>query len=125
MQHVFYADGNPTKISWLIDTNGKLSSQQREHAQLYYDKVSDIQSKFIALHVGLFWGIGTFIIKNKDTVEIILDQKEMFDHFSSNKTIDDEFIKKRTGFINQLINQRQLEIKFTLVTTEKNLAKIK
>ena len=125
MQHVFYADGNSTKISWLIDTNGKLSSQQREHAQLYYDKVSDIQSKFIALHVGLFWGIGTFIIKNKDSIEIILDQKEMFDHLSSDKTIDDEFIKKRTGFINQLINQRQLEIKYTLETTENNLAKIK
>ena len=125
MQHVFYADGNSTKISWLIDTNGKLSSQQREHAQLYYDKVSDIQSKFIALHVGLFWGIGTFIIKNKDSVEIILDQKEMFDHLSSNKTIDDEFIKKRTGFIKQLISQRQLEIKYSLESTEKNLAKIK
>ena len=125
MQHVFYADGNPIKISWLIDTNGKLSSQQREHAQLYYDKVSDIQSKFIALHVGLFWAIGTFIIKNKDSIEIILDQKEMFDHLSSDKRIDDEFIKKRTGFINQLINQRQLEIKYTLETTEKNLAKIK
>ncbi|WP_299292131.1 hypothetical protein [Nitrosopumilus sp.] len=125
MQHVFYADGNSTKISWLIDTNGKLSSQQREHAQLYYDKVSDIQSKFIALHVGLFWAIGTFIIKNKDSVEIILDQKEMFDHLSSNKTIDDEFIKKRTGFINQLINQRKLEIKYTLDTEERNLAKIK
>lgn len=94
MQHVFYADGNSTKISWLIDTNGKLSSQQREHAQLYYDKVSDIQSKFIALHVGLFWGIGTFIIKNKDSIEIVLDQKEMFDHLSSDKTIDDEIIKK-------------------------------
>lgn len=125
MQHVFYADGNSAKISWLIDTDGKLSSQQREHAQLYYDKVSDIQSKFIALHVGLFWGIGTFIIKNKDSVEVILDQKEMFDHLSSNKTIDDEFIKKRTGFINQLINQRELEIKFTLESSEKNLAKIK
>ena len=125
MQHVFYADGNSTKISWLIDTNGKLSSQQREHAQLYYDKVSDIQSKFIALHVGLFWGIGTFIIKNKDSIEIVLDQKEMFEHFSENKTIDDEFIKKRTRFINQLINQRQLEIKYTLEITENNLAKIK
>lgn len=119
MQHVFYADGNSTKISWLIDTDGKLSSQQREHVQLYYDKVSYIQSKFIALHVGLFWGIGTFIIKNKDSVEIILDQKEMFDHLSSNKTIDDEFIKKRTGFINQLINQRELEIKFTLESSQK------
>lgn len=125
MQHVFYADGNPTRISWLIDTNGKLSSQQREHAQLYHNKVSDIQSKFIALHVGLFWAIGTFIIKNKDSVEIILDHKEMFDHLLSNKIIDDEFIKKRTGFINQLINQRELEIKYTLETTKKNLAKIK
>ena len=125
MQHVFYADGNSTKISWLVDTNGKVASQQREHAQLYYDKVSDIQSKFIALHVGLFWSIGTFVIKNKDSIEITLDQKEMFDHLSSNKIIDDEFIKKRTGFINQLINQRQLEIKYTLESPEKNLAKIK
>lgn len=124
MRHVFYADGNSTRISWLIDTDGKVSSQQRKHAQLYHDKVSDIQSRFIALHVGLFWGIGTFV-KDRDNIEIILDQKEMFDHLSSDKIIDDEFIRKRTGFINQLISQRQLEIIYTLKSPEKNLAKIK
>lgn len=125
MQHVFFCRWKFNQNLWLIDTNGKISSQQREHAQLYYDKVSDIQSKFIALHVGLFWGIRTFIIRNKDSVKIILDDKEMFDHLSSNKIINDEFIKTRTGFINQLINQRELEIKYILETTEKNLAKIK
>ena len=51
----------------------------------------------------------------------------MFDHFaSSDKTIDDEFIKKRTGFINQLDqSKRQLEIKYTLETTEKKLGENK
>ena len=103
MHHVFYLDGNAKKISWVIDTNGKKSEQQRDHAELYFDKVTNIQSKYIALHVGLFWGIGTFIIKNNDSLEITLDEKIMFEHLSKNGNTPDEFIEKRTKF-HQTIN---------------------
>ena len=34
-----------------------------------------MQSKYVALHVALFWGIGTFNIKNKDSIKIKLDKK--------------------------------------------------
>jgi len=48
--------------------------------------VTSLQSKYIALHVGLFWGIGIFIIKNEDIVKIKLDEKIMYDHLSKQGT---------------------------------------
>ncbi len=82
-----------------------------------------MQSKFIALHVGLFWGVGVFIIKNGDTVKIKLDGKIMYDYFTSNLKIEDEFIEKRIQFIRQLIEQRKLNIGFDIIDTAKNLAR--
>ncbi len=84
-----------------------------------------MQSKYITLHVGLFWGIGVFIIKNEDTVKIKLDEKIMYDHFKSSLKIEDEFIEKRIQPIKKLIEQRKLNIEFEIINTEKNLAKKK
>ena len=125
MHHVFYLDGNARKISWVIATNGKKAEQQRDHAELYFDKVTNIQSKYIALHVGLFWGIGTFIIKNNDSLEIVLDDKIMFEHLSKDGNASDEFIEKRTKFLKQLILQRKLDVKYTLTNEKENFAKLK
>jgi len=97
--------------------------QNREHADIYKDKVTSLQSKYIALHVGLFWGIGIFIIKNEDIVKIKLDEKIMYDHFTSNSKIEDEFIEKRMQFIRQLIEQRKLKIEFEMIDSDKNLAR--
>ena len=124
MHHVFYLDGNAKKISWVIDTKGEKTEQQRDHAELYFNKVSDLQSKYIALHVGLFWGIGTFIIKNNDSLEIILDEKIMFEHLANQTKVSDEFIAKRTKFLKQLIIQRKLDVTYKL-NTEENFAKLK
>jgi hypothetical protein len=63
LEHVFYFDGTPKKIAWSIHTENSIVEQSREQADIYINKISDIQSKYIALHVGLFWWIGTFIIK--------------------------------------------------------------
>ena len=90
---------------------------------MYKGKVTDIQSKYIALHVGLFWGIGVFIIKNEDSVKIMLDEKIMYDHLTSNSEIEDAMIVKKIHFIKQLIAQRKLEIKFELIGTDGNLAR--
>ena len=90
---------------------------------MYKDKVTNLQSKYIALHVGLFWGIGVFIIKNGDAIKIKLDDKKMFDHFIENQKIDDEFIEKRKKFIKQLFIQRKLKIEFELIKSEENLAR--
>lgn len=123
MQHIFYSDGNKEKISWAIKTENKIVEQTRKHADIYLDKITDLQSKYIALHVGIFWCIGVFIIKNEDTVKIILDNKEMFEHLKSNIQNLDKFIENRTFFIKQLICQRNLKIKFELTDSKNNIAK--
>ncbi len=123
MYHVFYSDGNTKKISWVIQTKDSIVKQNREHADIYKNKVTSLQSKYIALHVGLFWGIGIFIIKNEDSIKIKLDEKIMYQHLTSNLKIQDEFIEKRIQFIRQLIEQRKLKIEFEKIDTDKNLAK--
>ena len=88
------------------------------------DKINSIQSRYIALHVGLFWAIGTFIIKNGDTVIVMLDDKSMYDHLAVKKKSEDGFIEKRTNFINQLILQRKLKINYKMILKEENIASI-
>ena len=122
MQHVFYSDGNQKKISWAIKSESKVVKQTRKHADIYLDKVSNLQSKYIALHVGIFWCIGVFIIKNDDKIKIILDDKDMYEHLKSNIASSDEFIEMKTNFIKQLINQRRLKIQYELVKPENNIA---
>ncbi|MBS3923266.1 MAG: hypothetical protein KGZ37_09000 [Nitrosarchaeum sp.] len=122
MEHILFFDGNSKSISWVIQTDNSIVEQKREHAEIYLDKVTDQQSKYIGLHIGIFWGIGTFIIKNEDIVIITTDDKTVFEHLFSNQKSDDKFIEKRTFFIRQLIEQRKLKIKYDLVTSEKNLA---
>ena len=123
MHHVFYLDGNAEKISWVIQTEDSKVEQNRIHAEIYKNKVTNLQSKYIALHVGLFWGIGVFIIKNEDHVKIKLDEKIMYDQFTSNSKVEDNIIVKKIHFIKQLIAQRKLEIKFELISTDDNWAR--
>lgn len=122
MEHILFFDGNSKSISWVIQTDNSIVEQKREHVEIYLDKVTNQQSKYIGLHIGVFWGIGTFIIKNEDIVKITTDDKTIFEHLSSKQKSDDEFIEKRTFFIRQLIEQRKLKITYDLVSSEKNLA---
>jgi len=64
-------------MSWIIQTNDSVIDQSREHVEIYKNKISNLQSKYVALHIGLFWGIGVFKIKNEDVVKIKLDEKIM------------------------------------------------
>ena len=120
MQHDFYFDGNARKISWKIKTKNSTVEQSRIHADLYYDKVTDLQSKYIALHVGLFWGIGIFIIKDEDKITVNIDNQIIYEHLKIDKKINDEFIEKRTQFIKQLILQRKLKMDFELISNKEN-----
>jgi hypothetical protein len=122
LDHIFYSDGNAKKVSWLIQTNNSIIDQNREHVDIYKDKISNIQSKYVALHIGLFWGIGVFVIKNEDYIKIKLDDKIMFEQLTANLKIKDEFIQNRIKFINQLIAQRKLKIEFELILQKNNLA---
>ena len=122
MDHVFYPDGNTKKISWAIQTNDSIIEQSREHVEIYKNKISNLQSKYVALHIGLFWGIGVFRIKNEDIVKIKLDDKTMFNQMSLDLKIEDGFIINRIKFIKQLTVQRKLKIQFELISQKDNLA---
>ncbi len=117
-----FFDGNAKRISWVIQTNNSNIEQKRDHADIYSDKVTIQQSKYIGLHVGIFWGIGTFIIKNQDIVKIAIDNKQIFEHLSSGQKNNDVFIEKRTYFIKQLIAHRKLKIQYEFISSDKNLA---
>ncbi len=122
MDHSFFFDGNSRRIVWIIQTDNSTVEQKREHPDIYRNIVSVLQSKYISMHVGLFWGIGRFIINNEDSVTIKIDSKIMFEQFSRNEIPSDELIKTRIHFITQLMNQRKLKINYELVDNEENLA---
>jgi hypothetical protein len=87
MDHRCYFDGNEKMISWVIQDDEAKFEQARDHVEIYLDKISKEQSKYIALHVGIFWAIGRFIIKNGDVVKIMLDLKSMYEHLTGKNKI--------------------------------------
>ena len=115
--------GIQEEISWTIQTNDSIANENRKHVEIYKNKITDIQSKYVALHVGLFWGIGVFILKNEDSITVKLDEKEMYDHFMLNLKKEDEFIQKRVQFINQLAIQRKLKIKYEKIEINENISR--
>lgn len=54
LHHVFYFDVNEEGISWVIQTLDSTIKQNRKHAGIYKNKVTDLQSKYTGLHVELF-----------------------------------------------------------------------
>ena len=122
MHHIFYFDGNTEEISWTIQTEDTIVNENRTHVETYKNKITNVQSKYVALHVGLFWSIGVFIIKNEDSITIKIDEKEMYDHFIFNLKKEDEFIQKRIQFINQLSKQRKLKINYEKIERNENIS---
>lgn len=122
MKYHYFCDGDQKRISWVIQNDNSKVEQFREQPEIYLDKVSNMQSKYIALHAGIFWCIGRFIIKNGDTVNVKLDSKPMFEHLTGNNISADSFIETRTNFLNQLIDQRKLIVKYELIEPQQNIA---
>ncbi len=52
----------------------------------------------------------------------MLDLKSMFGHLAGDKTVDDPFITSKTKFIQQLIDQRGLQIKYHIIEADQNKA---
>jgi hypothetical protein len=123
MEHILYLDGNFSNISWIIQTNETIVSQSRKHTENYKNRITKIQSKYVALHVALFWGIGTFIIKNEDTVKIKLDEKIMYEQLKVETVTEDEFITNKIKFIQSFIKQRELKVEFKKIESKNNIAK--
>ena len=124
MEHTIFFDGNQKKISWIIKTGHDTIEQFRKHADIYLDKVNDEQSKYIALHVGIFWGLGRFIIKNNDTVNVMIDSELMYDHLTGKAQSTDILIETRTNFLNQLVDQRKLKLQYHLINSKENKASV-
>ena len=122
MEHILFADGNEKKIAWAIKSGDLVDEEIRDQPDIYLDKVTPIQSKYIAVHVGIFWSIGRFMIKNEDTVNIMIDSKEMYDHLREGTESSDLFIQNRTWFLNELINQRKLKVNYQLIDPKDNIA---
>ena len=122
MEHILYSDGNLEKISWVIQTNESIISQTRVQTENYKDKITKNQSKYVALQVALFWGIGTFNIKNKDSIKIKLDEKLMYQQLKMQIPLQDEFIKNKIKFIQSFIKQRKLKVEFEIINSQNNLA---
>ena len=127
MEHVLFFNGTVKKYSWSIRTGSEIVNQIRPHPPAYLsggklDIKNDIESKFIALHIGIYWGLGVFIIKDNDTVNVMCDSSEMYEILFNNNTTDNQIINDKLHFINQLVNHRNLKIKFQLIKQKNNLA---
>ena len=116
-----YSDGDPRTIAWSIHAPDKTLSQWRAQAGIYRDAISVMQSRFVALHVGLFWGIGVFAIRDGGTVRFMIDDDIMLEHLKSHHT-GDGFIDSRMRSIDLLINQRNLSVSVYGIEPSQNLA---
>ncbi|MDC0193891.1 hypothetical protein OAK01_02825 [Candidatus Nitrosopelagicus sp.] len=127
MEHELFFDGRKKNYSWSIRTGSEIVNQIREHPPAYLsggklDVKNNIESKFIALHVGIYWGLGVFIIKDYDTVNVMCDSKDMYEILSHNNTTDNQIINDKIHFINQLTNHRNLKINYQIIEQKNNLA---
>ena len=86
------------------------------------DVKNDEQSKFIALHAGIYWSVGVYTIKDGDTVDVMCDSKKMYDILSSKHKISDQIINDKIHFINLFIEQRKLVVNYHLIDSNKNPA---
>jgi len=127
MEHDIFFDGNVKEYSWSIKTNDKVADQIREHPPAFrsggkLDIKNNEESRFVALHVGIYWGLGVNIIKDNDVINVMCDSKIMFEIMTGAKKIDNDIINDKVYFINQLTNLRKLKLNYQLIESEENIA---
>ena len=127
MKHDIFFDGNVKEYSWTIRTGEKLAEQIRAHPPAYLsggklDVKATEESKFIALHIGIYWGLGVYIIKDNDQVDVMCDSKMVYETFTEGKKSENQIINDKIYFINQLTELRKLKMKFQLIDTKENLS---
>ena len=127
MEHEIFFDGNVKEYSWSIKTNDKVADQIREHPPAFrsggkLDIKNNEESRFVALHVGIYWGLGVNIIKNNDVVNVMCDSKIMFEIMTGAEKIDNDIINDKVYFINQLTNLRKLKLNYQLIESKENIA---
>ena len=127
MEHEIFFDGNVKEYSWSIKTGDKIANQIREHPPAFrsggkLDIKNDDESRFVALHVGIYWGLGVNIIKDNDKVNVMCDSRFMFEIMTKDEESDNQIIKDKVYFINQLTNFRNLKINYQFIESKKNIA---
>ena len=127
MEHELFFDGNLEEYSWSIKTGKAIINQIRKHPPAYLsggklDIKTDEESKFVALHVGIYWGLGVFIIKDFDKVHVMCDSKEMYEILIQQRKTLDQLIDDKIHFINQLVGHRNLKLEYHLMDPTKNMA---
>ena len=127
MEHELFFDGNLEEYSWSIKTGKAIINQIREHPPAYLsggklDIKTNEESKFVALHVGIYWGLGVFIIKDFDKVHVMCDSKEMYEILIQQRKTLDQLIDDKIHFINQLVGHRNLKLEYHLMDPTKNIA---
>jgi len=127
MEHDLFIDGNIKEYTWTIRTGKKLVEQIRTHPPAYMsggklDVKAVEESKFIALHIGIYWGLGVYMIKDNDQVNVMCDSKVMYEVFTKGKESDNQIINDKIRFINQLTELRKLKMNFKLIDTKQNLS---
>ena len=127
MEHDLFIDGTVNEYTWSIKTGDSIVEQIREHPDAYVsggklDVKNDSESKFIAVHVGIYWGLGVYIIKDFDVVNIMCTSRQMYEIFTQKIKSDNQIINDKIYFINQLTKQRNLKINYKLIEQNDNLA---
>ena len=127
MEHEIFFDGNTKEYSWSIKTENNIAEQIRKHPPAFrsggkLNITNNEESKFVALHVGIYWGLGVNIIKDNDVVNVMCDSKIMFGIMTEKEKSDDEIINDKVYFINQLTNLRKLKVNYQFIESKKNIA---
>ena len=127
MEHELFFDGTTKKYTWSIKTGNVIVDQARVHPPAYLsggklDISNTEESKFIALHVGIYWGLGVFIIKNFDTINVMCDSEKIYEILCHNNKTDNQIINDKIYFTNQLVHQRNLKVNYQMIESSKNLA---
>ena len=127
MEHEIFFDGNTKEYSWSIKTENNIAEQIRKHPPAFrsggkLNITNNEESKFVALHVGIYWGLGVNIIKDNDVVNVMCDSEIMFGIMTKEEKSDNEIINDKVYFINQLTNLRKLKINYQFIESRKNIA---
>ena len=127
MKHELFFDGTIEQYTWSIKTESKIVNQIRKHPPAFrsggkLNITNNEESKFVALHVGIYWGLGVNIIKDRDVVNVMCDSEIMFGIMTKGEKNDNEIINDKVYFINQLINLRKLKINYQFIESKKNIA---
>ena len=127
MKHDLFFDGTIRRYSWVIKTGDTTTSQIRDHPPAYLsggklDVGNEQESKFIALHVGIYWGLGVFIIKDFDKIHVMCDSKEMYEILIQQYKTENQIIDDKIHFINQLVGHRNLKLEYHLIKPTKNIS---